>query len=131
MKRTFIALTLAASTALAAPAMAGGTLSFSFNARNADEANAVRGGLALYSIINDVKTNGHVTQNGLNNAAAMAQSGNGNRGVIHQEGNGHNASLNQRGNGNAYGVFQVGNGANGHVTQTGNGRAGILFQIGF
>jgi len=131
MKRTIIALSLALSTAIAAPAMAGGTISFGFDATNADDANAIRTGLAIYSIFNDVKTNGHVTQNGINNAAALGQHGSGNTGLIHQEGNNHNASLNQNGNNNSYGIFQFGNGANGNVNQTGNGAAGLLFQIGF
>ena len=131
MKRTLIALTLAASAALSAPAMAGGTFSFAVDAQNADEANAIRTGLAFYQIVRDVKTNGHVTQKGMNNIAALGQHGHGNTGVIHQEGNNHDASLNQTGNGNSYGVFQVGNGASGHVNQTGNGAAGLLFQIGF
>jgi len=132
MKRTIIALTLAATTALAAPAaIAGGTISFSVDAQHADDANAIRTGLAVYSLLNDIHTNGHVTQNGINNLAALGQHGSGNVGLIHQEGNNHNASLNQYGNGNSYGIFQFGNGANGHVRQTGNGEAGLLFQLGF
>jgi minor curlin subunit len=131
MTRTLLALTLAASTAIAAPAMAGGTISFAFDARNAEDAQAIRAGLTFYRIVKDVKANGHVSQNGINNLAALGQHGNGNVGIIHQDGNNHDASLNQTGNGNSYGVFQVGNGASGHVDQTGNGQAGLLFQIGF
>jgi len=130
MKRTLTALTFALSTALAVPALAGGVISFEVNPTNADEANAIRTGLALYNIVNDIQTNGHITQNGINNMAALGQSGNGNVGVIRQEGNNHNASLNQNGNGNAYGIFQVGNGASGYVNQVGNGGTGLLFQIG-
>ena len=131
MKRALLALTLATSTALAAPAMAGGTLSFNFDARNGDDANAIRTGLALYSIYNDVKSNGHVSQRGLNNMAALGQRGSGNVGIVHQDGNNHNGSLNQAGNNNSYGVFQFGTGADGQVDQYGNGGAGLLFQVGF
>ena len=131
MKRTLIALTLAASTALAAPAVAGGVLSFEVSSQNAQDAQAIRTGLAFYQVVQDIKTNGHVTQNGINNLAALGQSGHGNVGVIHQEGNNHDASLRQRGNHNSYGIFQVGEGTSGHVRQRGNGGAGILFQIGF
>ena len=103
MKRALLALTLATSTALAAPAMAGGTLSFNFDARNGDDANAIRTGLALYSIYNDVKSNGHVSQRGLNNMAALGQRGSGNVGIVHQDGNNHHGSLNHAGNNNSYG----------------------------
>jgi len=131
MKRTIIALTLAATTAFAAPAIAGGTLSFEIEAKNADEANAIRAGLAIYNVVNDIQTNGHITQNGVNNIASLAQGGSGNVGVIHQEGDNHDASLHQAGTNGSYGIFQVGDGANGHVHQGGNGEAGLLFQIGF
>lgn len=131
MKRTLTALTLVISTAIAAPAVAGGVLSFVVNPTNADEANAIRTGLAFYNIVNDIKSNGHITQHGVNNLAALGQHGSGNVGVIHQEGNNHDASLRQNGNNNAYGIFQVGSGASGHVSQHGNGRTGLLVQIGF
>ena len=131
MKRTLTALTFAISTAIAAPALAGGVISFEVNPTNVDEANAIRAGLALYNVVQDVQANGHITQNGLNNLAALGQHGSGNVGVIHQEGNSHDASLSQNGNHNAYGIFQVGNGASGHVSQYGNGGTGLLFQIGF
>ncbi len=131
MKRTLIALTLAATTAMSAPAMAGGTISFSVNAKNADEAQAIRTGLVLYQVFNNVQANGHITQNGINNPAALGQSGNGNIGVIHQEGDNHDASLSQNGNMNSCGIFQFGNGASGHVQQNGNGEACLVLQAGF
>jgi len=131
MTRTILALSLALCTVIAAPALAGGSFSLAIAARNADEANAIRTGLALYSIVNDVRTNGQVTQNGLNNMAALGQRGRGNVGIIRQDGNGHNASLNQTGNNNSYGIFQLGEGTSGRVEQVGNGAAGLLFQIGF
>ena len=131
MKRTILALSLALSTAIAAPVMAGGTISFGFDARNADDANAIRTGLALYSIYSDVKAKGQITQKGTGNTAALMQRGKGNTGLIYQEGNRNNGSLTQTGNNNSYGIFQFGNGANGQVNQTGNGRAGLLFQVGY
>jgi hypothetical protein len=131
MKRTLTALALIATTAFAAPAVAGGFLSFEVNPTNADEANAIRSGLTLYQVVQDIEANGSITQNGLNNLAALGQNGSGNVGVIHQEGNDHDASLSQNGNGNAYGIFQVGNGTSGQVNQSGNGGTGLLFQIGF
>lgn len=131
MKRHLIALTVAATTALSAPAMAGGTISLSINAKNADEARAIRHGLIFYNVMNDIKSNGHITQKGVNNLAALGQSGHGNIGVIHQDGNGHNASLSQNGNHNSCGIFQFGNGANGHVQQNGNGQGCLVLQAGF
>ncbi|MCP3969213.1 MAG: curlin [Rhodobacteraceae bacterium] len=131
MKRTLTALTLAAATAISAPAMAGGSVSFTYEAQNSDEANAIRAGLTLYQIVKDVETNGHITQNGMNNIAALAQGGHGNLGVIHQEGNNHNASLHQVGNHQSCGIFQFGDGASNHVTQSSNGAACISIGAGF
>ncbi len=128
MKRTLLPIVL--SAALAAPALAGGTISFSIDAQNQQDVNGIKTVLGMYSVFNDVKTNGHITQNGLNNLAALGQRGSGNVSVIHQEGNNHGASLSQHGNDNAYGIFQFGKGAQGHVSQIGNGEAGLLFQLG-
>ena len=130
MKRILTALTLAISTALAAPAMAGGTISFSINASNAEEANAIRAGLTLYQIVNDIDTNGHISQNGVNNIAALAQGGSGNIGIIHQEGNNHDATLVQQNGNNSCGVFQFGTSATANVQQSG-GEACLVLQAGF
>ena len=129
IKPAILATLLAAS--LSAPASAGGFISFSIDAKNAEEANAIRTGLALYQVANDIKSNGHITQNGIANLAALGQHGTGNVGMIHQEGNGHNASLDQTGTNNSYVIFQFGEGTEGHVAQSGTGEAGLLFQIGF
>lgn len=131
MKRTLIALTLAASAALAVPAIAGGTISFAINARTADEASAIRTGLTLYQAVNDIKANGSISQNGIGNLAALAQGGSGNLGVIHQDGDNNDAALSQTGNNNSCGIFQFGNGASADVDQTGNGDACLLIQAGF
>jgi len=129
-RKIFLTATLVAATSL--PAAAGGTLSLSINANNADEARAIRAGLALYQIAQGVESGAFVHQNGAFNGAALAQvAGGGSVGVIHQEGNGHAATLDQQGHGQAHGIFQFGNGANANVTQTGHGQTGLTFQFGF
>ncbi|KMW59008.1 hypothetical protein AIOL_003989 [Candidatus Rhodobacter oscarellae] len=130
LHKTLTALTLAAATALAAPATAGGSINFVIDAKNPDEAQAIRTGLVIYQIFNDIQTDGHVSQNGIGNAAALLQGGGGNIGIIHQDGNGHDASLSQTGGGNSCGVFQFGNNASSHVSQTG-GEACIVIGAGF
>jgi len=131
MKRILSALILSAGTALAAPALAGGSVSFASNPTTADDARALALGLALYGVANDIRSNGHITQRGARNIAGLAQSGRGHYGVIHQDGRGHDASLTQRGAGNSYGIFQFGRGASGHVTQNGYGQSGVLIQYGW
>ena len=131
MKRTLIALTLVATTAFSGLAHAGGTITFHMNATNSHDANAIRTGLTLYQIARDIDANGHISQNGINNIASLAQGGHGNIGVIHQDGNNHNGSIYQNGNNNSCGLFQFGRGTNGHINQTGNGQACLMFQAGF
>ncbi len=131
MKRTVLALGLVLGTAISAPAMAGGTVSFNVNPRNGDEARAVQRGLTMYQHFKGGSAGGVVSQNGRNNFAALRQRGNANVGIIRQEGRDHDASLSQSGNGNSYGVFQFGKGTRSNVTQTGNGQTGLLFQYGF
>ena len=131
MTRPLRALTLAAGTALAAPAFAGGTISLEIEAQNAQDAQAIQTGLAVYQIVNDVKTDSHVSQNGIDNLATLGQHGSGNVGIVHQDGDDHDAALNQTGTGNSYGIFQFGEGASGDVDQVGSGEAGLLIQVGF
>ncbi|MBF9031205.1 curlin [Rhodobacterales bacterium HKCCE3408] len=113
------------------PAMAGGTVSVSFEAGNAEEAQAVQTGLALYQIVEGVESGAYVHQDGSLNAAALLQAGSGSTGVIHQEGDGHSATLNQQGNNQAHGIFQFGEGADADVVQTADGAAGITLQFGW
>ncbi|MEO3385475.1 curlin [Mesorhizobium sp. CAU 1741] len=120
-----------ATSALAAPAQAGGSLSINLQPTNADQERAMRAGLAIYSIVNSVKSGAAVRQNGHGNSAGVAQDGRGNFGVVHQDGNGHQGTVSQRGNGNAYGLFQFGRNTSGHVAQNGNGRTGATFQFGW
>ena len=114
----------------AAPALAGGALQVTLAPSNAREAQALRLGLALYALRQDVRTNGHVTQHGANNAAGLYQGGPNNQGIIHQEGQGHTGTLSQQGGNNAHGLFQFGQNSNAHVTQTG-GQTGLTLVYGW
>lgn len=131
MKRflTALAQTAILTAALAAPAAAG-SITFNIEAQTANQANAIRTGLVIYQIAQDIETSGHISQNGLGNMAALAQGGAGNIGIIHQEGNGHDATLTQTGGGNSCGVFQFGENTSHHAHQTG-GEACIVLQAGF
>lgn len=123
---------LAAAFSLAAlPAAAGGQISLGFQARTADEAAAIRTGLALYALHRDIEKNGHVTQKGVNHAAGIFQSGRGHRGIIVQQGREHTGSLAQTGRGHSFGLFQSGRGTSAQVVQQGHGAAGLLFQHGW
>jgi len=130
MKRILTAATVAMAALTAAPVIAGQTLTFGYHAKNQKEADAMRAGLAIYTLVNDIHTNGHVTQNGFNNAAGIAQGGGNNRAFIHQNGRNHNGSITQMGGNNSCGLFQFGNGANGHVRQNGGGTC-IVIQHGY
>lgn len=132
MKRILTAFVLAATlaTPMATPAQAGGVLTLNIEAGNAHDAHAIRSGLVLYQVFREIKTDGHISQNGIGNIASLAQGGTGNIGIIHQHGNGHSASLTQKGGHNSCGVFQFGTGASSHVTQSG-GQACIVLQHGF
>ncbi len=124
------AATLATAAALPmAPALAGNSVSVNFTPSNADEARALRFGLALYALHQDVQANGHVTQHGANNAAGIAQ-GSTDQAIIHQEGQGHTGTIQQTGGNNAYGLFQFGQNTNAHVDQYG-GQTGITLQFGW
>ena len=126
---SIIAVSLAAPSTT--PSHAGGTLTFGFEAKNQDQANAVKAGLFIYKLAKKKKGNAIVNQDGNGNAAGIAQSGSGHAGVVHQEGNGHTGTLNQCGNDNAFGLFQFGKNANANVKQCGDGEAGAAVQIGF
>lgn len=128
IRKSLTAATLVLSTLAGTAAMAGGSISFQVNPTNADEANAIRFGLALYQLANGADP-AHVMQNGNGNAAGIGQSGGGNSGVVHQEGNGHTGTLSQNGC-DSFGIFQFGNGANANVAQGNGCQTGLLFQIG-
>ncbi len=126
-----LAIVLSVAATLAAPASAGGQISFGFYASNRQETNAVQTALALYSLSRDVDGSAAIFQNGHGNAAALGQFGHGNFGVIEQNGNNHDAALSQSGHGNSFGIFQSGVGTSAQVNQNGNQGAGLLFQYGW
>lgn len=134
MKTFAFAAALAATTAVAlpvaTPAQAGGSLSVNLAPQNAQQAGALRLGLALYALRQDIRSNGHVTQQGANNAAGLYQGGPNNQGIIHQEGSGHTGTLTQTGGNNAYGLFQYGRNTTAHVGQTG-GQTGLRLIYGW
>ena len=129
-RKTFTAASFALSTLAASAALAGGSVSFEVNPGNADEANAIRLGLALYQIAQAADGSASIHQAGNGNGAAIGQSGGGNQGVIHQEGNGHSGQLAQNGC-DSYGIFQFGEGTNANVAQGNGCQTGLLFQFGW
>lgn len=118
-----------ASTAMIAPAHAGGSLSITLSPRNADEHRLMAAGLAIYAISQSIR-NGSISQRGSGNSAGLRQNGRGNLGVVHQEGQGHSGTLQQNGNRNSYGLFQFGRNTSSHVVQNGS-QAGATFQFGW
>lgn len=136
--RFFRPLTAAATALMLAaspltPAMAGGSgqVALTLTPRNADEAGLMRLGLALYALRRDVRSNGHVTQSGVNNAAGIYQGGPNNQAIVHQEGCNHTGTVSQRGSNNAQGLFQFGCNTTGHVTQHGHNNTGITVLLGW
>lgn len=132
-KSIILAAAVAASlvSPLSTPAQAGnGSFSISIAPQNAQEEQALRFGLALFALHQDIEANGHVTQHGVNNAAGIYQGGPNNQALIHQEGAGHTGTISQTGGNNAYGLFQFGENTQAHVEQTG-GQAGLTLQFGW
>lgn len=133
MKTLAFAAAFASAIALPMlPATAGpsGQVAINITPTNAQDAQALRFGLALFALSQDIDANGHVTQHGINNAAGIYQGGRNNQAIIHQEGRGHNGSINQTGGNNSYGLFQFGNNTSGHVNQTG-GQSGLTLLFGW
>jgi hypothetical protein len=116
------------------PASAGGSLSVVITPRG-EEAQVLRNALAIYSIVNALKTSrknsARVLQRGSGNAAAIQQQGAGNLGLIVQNGRDHSATLTQQGRGNTFGVIQFGRGAQMNATQVGDGQFGLVLQGGW
>lgn len=123
------ALTLVSTAVI--PAQAGGQIQIDIAAQNSDDAKAIKTGLAIYSIVKGIKSQGGITQNGNGNNAGVGQNGSGNQGIVHQQGNGHNGSVQQVGNNNSHGLFQFGKNTNAHANQNGNGNAGATFAFGW
>lgn len=129
-----ILLAAALATATLAPPAAGagpsGQVSIAITPQNAQEAQAIRFGLALFALHQDITANGHVTQTGFNNAAGISQGGPRNRAIIHQDGCNHTGTISQTNGHNAAGLFQFGCNTNAAITQTGND-TGLTFQFGW
>jgi hypothetical protein len=106
------------------------TLSRTWTPRTEAQADALRTGLALRALRQDLRNGGTVRQWGRDNLAALRQSGSANWGVIHQRGNDHTATLDQSGSGNAHVILQAGRGAEAHVAQRG-GEVGVTVQLGY
>lgn len=125
---SLVAVAIGTAT-LVAPAEAG-QVSIHLDPKNAKQENALKAGLTIYAIVNAVQ-NGSIKQNGNNNAAGLAQIGQGNLGVVHQEGDNHSGTLTQNGNNNMCGLFQFGQGTNADVVQNGNGEACATVTFGW
>lgn len=120
-----------ASTALVSPADAGGAVSIHLDPKDAKQEQALKAGLTIFAIAKSVQNGGSITQNGNNNAAGLAQTGQGNLGIIHQDGDNHTGTLTQNGDHNACGLFQFGQGTNADVVQNGNGEACATVTFGW
>lgn len=106
------------------------TLSTTWTPQTARQADALRAGLALHALRNDLRNGGTVRQWGRDNRAALRQSDSGNWGAIVQRGSGHTATLDQTGAGNAHAIVQAGRSAEAHVAQ-GGGEIGVTLQLGY
>lgn len=129
-RTTLAATVVAAAIGASAPAFAGGSISFTYNPSNPQQAQNLSNGLRLYGLIKGIQ-NGGIQQNGMNNLAGLAQYGSGNFGLVHQQGNGHQGTITQAGNGNTYGLFQFGQNTSANVNQYGYGQSGATFQFGW
>ena len=126
MLRQFILATTLGLVALPAPAE--NLISLSLTPRNAQEAQMLRLGLALYAIDRGLRSGATIEQIGQGNAAGISQGGAGNFGLIQQRGHDHLATLEQPGTTGAYAIFQSGKGTTAHVR---DGGTGVLLQYGW
>ena len=125
MLRQFILATALGLTALPAPAE--NVISLSLTPRNAQEAQMLRFGLALYAIDRGLRSGATIEQIGQGNAAGIIQ-GAGSLGLIRQRGHDHMATLEQPGTTGAFAIFQSGKGTTAHVRDSGTG---VLLQYGW
>jgi hypothetical protein len=123
-----------AAIAAPVPAPAGGSISVVITPRG-EEAQVLRNALAIYSIVDALKTSrknsARVLQRGQGNAAAIQQQGSGNFGLVVQNGRDHSASLTQQGRNNSFGIIQLGRGAQMNAAQAGDGQFGLVVQAGW
>lgn len=120
-----------ASLIAIAPASAGGQIQFDVKPQDEEQAKAMRTGLAFYSIVQGIKSQGGIVQNGNGNSAGVGQNGSGNQGIVHQQGDGHNGTVQQVGNNNSQGLFQFGKNTNADVEQNGDDQTGATFVFGW
>ena len=126
MLRQFL---LASALGFAAlPAAAENVISLYLTPRNAQQAQVLRLGLALYAIDRGLRSGATIDQIGQGNAAGILQGGEGNFGLIRQRGGDHLATLEQPGTTGAYAIFQSGKGTTAHVR---DGGTGVLLQYGW
>ncbi len=130
MKRIVLSTALALAALSAAPAHAGGSISFEITPSNAQEERDMRIGLGLVSLALALNGQANVAQNGSGNGAGIAQQGGDDFGLIVQDGNNNTGTLAQGAGSNAYGIFQFGEGNDAAVAQSGGG-TGILVQFGW
>ncbi len=129
MTRRFLTAALVAVALLGAvPVEAGGSFEVTITAEGKQERRAISRFLRFYAAGTAAA---QIKQNGTGNAAAIAQSGRGNRTVVSQQGDDHSAAVSQRGRGNRLGVFQFGEGTDLAVTQTGRKGATLIFLGGW
>ena len=112
----------------ALPMQAENQISLSLTPRNAQEARVLRFGLAFYVLDRGLRSGATINQIGRDNAAGIAQFGDGNFGLIRQRGNGHTATLDQPGQTGAYAIFQSGKSTQAQVR---DGGTGVLLQYGW
>lgn len=112
----------------AVPAEAGGSFGVTITAQNGQERRAISRFLRIYAASSAAA---EVIQKGEGNAAAIAQTGRGNRAVVSQQGDGHSATVHQSGRGNRLGVFQFGEGTVADVAQSGRRGATLVFTGGW
>ena len=121
----------AGSAGIATPALAAGQITIGYAPTNAQDAQALKTGLAVYSLINGMSQGANIQQNGAANLAGILQNGSGNHGVLVQQGSGHTGTIEQNGNNNSCGLFQFGKNTSGSCVQNGDDGAAAAVQIGF
>ncbi|MCH8466028.1 MAG: hypothetical protein LAT78_05580 [Roseinatronobacter sp.] len=125
LPRLIAAALIAASLGTTA---AAGALSLSLTPRTSTEAQLLSTAITLYALRRDLRAGADIGQRGQGHAAALLQSGSGQRAIIRQRGADHSATLSQTGAPNAQVIMQFGRGAQADIAQTG-GQAGILLQF--
>jgi len=122
---------IVAAGAFTEPAYAGGSIAIDIKPGSAEGEQAMRAGLGIYSIVNNIRSGAGIKQLGTGNMGGIAQNGSGNQGIVHQEGSGHSGTLQQNGNGNAYGLFQFGKDTDADIVQNGDGGTGATIVYGW